>query len=80
MRCVVMSGYSQGAQVTHKAAAQVSDKTRVVAIVLFGDPQNGQAISGFASSKVKTFCASGRFLQSGREKMEGPWLMIACDY
>ncbi|KAJ7155239.1 cutinase [Mycena filopes] len=38
---IVLGGYSQGAQVTHKAALQISAAVtaRIAAVVLFGDPQ-----------------------------------------
>lgn len=40
---IVLSGYSQGAQVAHKAAQQIPTELYhfVGAIVLFGDPKNG---------------------------------------
>jgi cutinase len=45
---VVLSGFSQGAQVTHKAAKQLSTSQYkfVGAIVLFGDPNNGERSAG----------------------------------
>lgn len=43
---VVLSGFSQGAQVVHKAAKLLEKKywENVGAIVLFGDPKNGELI------------------------------------
>lgn len=43
---VVLSGFSQGAQVTHKAAALLPSSLYklVGAIVLFGDPDNGKLV------------------------------------
>ena len=39
---IVLSGFSQGAQVTHKAAQMIPElHAKVGAIVLFGDPNNG---------------------------------------
>jgi len=39
---IIWGGYSQGAQVTHKAAAKLSTGlySRIAGIVLFGDPYN----------------------------------------
>jgi cutinase len=56
---IVMGGYSQGAQVAHLAAAQLSKdvKDRVVAIIVFGDPDKGVAIPGIPSDRIHTVCA-----------------------
>ncbi|PFH47880.1 carbohydrate esterase family 5 protein [Amanita thiersii Skay4041] len=58
---IVMSGYSQGAQVTHLAAGQLSStvQNRVNAVVVFGDPDNGQAFPGGLNDREITFCANG---------------------
>ncbi|KAL9101771.1 MAG: hypothetical protein Q9163_003018 [Psora crenata] len=55
---IVLSGYSQGAQVVHLGEAKMSPETasRVAAVVLFGDPKKGQALQKIDKSKVKTFC------------------------
>ena len=55
---IVLSGYNQGAQVTHKAAALISSSlySKIKAIVLFGDPNNGDAFPGSLNDNVKTFC------------------------
>ncbi|KAL9126455.1 MAG: hypothetical protein Q9217_004493 [Psora testacea] len=55
---IVLSGYSQGAQVVHLGEAKISPETaaRVAAVVLFGDPKKGQALKNIDESKVKTFC------------------------
>jgi cutinase len=39
---IVWGGYSQGAQVTHKAASRLPSAyyTRIAGIMLFGDPDN----------------------------------------
>jgi len=57
---IVISGYSQGAQVTHLAAGRMTSaaRARVSAVVVFGDPDNGQAFPS-PISHVKTFCAAG---------------------
>ncbi|KAF8243167.1 cutinase [Wilcoxina mikolae CBS 423.85] len=55
---IVWGGYSQGAQVTHKAAARIPTAlhARIHAIVLFGDPYDGDAFPGALNSKVRTWC------------------------
>ncbi|KAF8867553.1 cutinase [Infundibulicybe gibba] len=56
---IVMSGYSQGAQVTHLAADKLSSATqdRVKAVVVFGDPDNNQGFPGVLDARSITFCA-----------------------
>ncbi|KAF9462695.1 cutinase [Collybia nuda] len=56
---IVISGYSQGAQVTHLAAGKLSStvQNRVNAAVVFGDPMKGRAFPGPISGRSKTFCA-----------------------
>ncbi|KIJ32011.1 carbohydrate esterase family 5 protein [Sphaerobolus stellatus SS14] len=58
---IVISGYSQGAQLVHKGAALLSSsvQSRVNAVVMFGDPDNGQALAGGLSNRSLTFCATG---------------------
>ncbi|EKM82449.1 hypothetical protein AGABI1DRAFT_117924 [Agaricus bisporus var. burnettii JB137-S8] len=58
---IVMSGYSQGAQVTHLAAEQLSSsvRERVNAVVVFGDPKNGDGFPGVLDDRSITFCAFG---------------------
>ncbi|KAI9743231.1 MAG: hypothetical protein M1818_003077 [Claussenomyces sp. TS43310] len=58
---VVMSGYSQGGQIVHRAAALLPSTTmsQVSAVVIFGDPDNGQPITGISSDKVKIICHAG---------------------
>jgi len=57
---IVAGGYSQGAQLVHKALGQLSGdiKRMVAAVVVFGDPNKGRAISGISSDKIYTNCAS----------------------
>lgn len=52
---IVLSGYSQGGFVVHKAASSLSP----AAAVIFGDPQNGQAVANVPAAKLKEFCAQG---------------------
>ncbi|KAH6679250.1 putative cutinase, partial [Halenospora varia] len=58
---LVASGYSQGGQIVHNAAALLPAATAawISKVVLFGDPYNGTAIKNVAASKVKTFCNVG---------------------
>ncbi|TVY34657.1 Cutinase [Lachnellula subtilissima] len=58
---LVASGYSQGGQIVHNAAAQLPAATAswISKVVVFGDPDNGTAIANVDPSKVKTFCNVG---------------------
>ncbi|KAI5787546.1 cutinase [Pyronema domesticum] len=64
---IVMSGFSQGAQVTHKAAYKLKPDLHkfVGAIVLFGDPFKGDAFPGTLNNNVKTFCHDGDLICIG---------------
>ncbi|KAL7274067.1 hypothetical protein RUND412_003051 [Rhizina undulata] len=64
---IVLSGFSQGAQVAHKAAAKISSSlySKVAAIVLFGDPDNGDPFPGTLNANVITFCADGDLICDG---------------
>ncbi|KAF8242629.1 alpha/beta-hydrolase [Wilcoxina mikolae CBS 423.85] len=55
---IVLGGFSQGAQVTHKAMARIAAtlSTKVAGIVLFGNPDNGQPFPGVLKKNVLTFC------------------------
>ena len=58
---IVVSGYSQGAQLVHNAALKTSsaNAAKVAAVVVFGDPKRGQALGSIAASKVLTICHDG---------------------
>ncbi|KAB5585776.1 cutinase [Coniochaeta sp. 2T2.1] len=58
---VVMSGYSQGGQLVHNAAAQLpaSVTANVTAAVIFGDPDNGDAVQGVSAERTKIICHVG---------------------
>jgi len=64
---IVLSGFSQGAQVTHKAAKLLSPSlhSRIGAIVLFGDPNKGKLFPDLLNRNVKTFCHEGDLICSG---------------
>ncbi|KAM3076828.1 hypothetical protein ACMFMG_003704 [Clarireedia jacksonii] len=55
---LLLSGYSQGAQLVHKATSSLPTTTtsKINSIVLFGDPKNGTAINGVDRKRVMTFC------------------------
>ncbi|KAA6407502.1 MAG: carbohydrate esterase family 5 [Lasallia pustulata] len=55
---IVLSGYSQGAQVVHLGVKQISAlvSSRVNAVVFFGDPDHGQALENISPSIVDSFC------------------------
>ncbi|KAF5374194.1 hypothetical protein D9758_004593 [Tetrapyrgos nigripes] len=58
---IISSGYSQGGQLVHNSAQQLSStvKSRINAVVIFGDPDNGEAVSGISSSRVDVICHIG---------------------
>ncbi|KAL2214515.1 cutinase [Sarocladium strictum] len=58
---IVISGYSQGAQLVHNAAGMLSSAVtnRVTAAVTFGDPKQRQAFGTIPSSRTRIFCRSG---------------------
>ncbi|KAH8659140.1 cutinase-domain-containing protein [Tricladium varicosporioides] len=55
---ILLSGYSQGAQVVHLATASLPPSTtsKIASVILFGDPKNGTALTGIDATKVMTFC------------------------
>lgn len=64
---MLIGGYSQGAQVVHRAGdlIPVAQRANVGAIVLFGDPRNGDAFPGTLNNNVKTFCNDGDLICDG---------------
>lgn len=57
---LALSGYSQGACVVHNAVqSQGLAASKVAAVVLFGDPFNGQSVGSVPASKVLEICAPG---------------------
>lgn len=58
---LVLSGYSQGAMVVHQALGGLSTGD-VSAVVVFGDPLNGQAWKNIDASKVLDVCGSSDFI------------------
>lgn len=55
---LILSGYSQGAQLVHKAANMFapSETSFVLAAILFGDPDNGKPVGQINPSRTKVFC------------------------
>lgn len=58
---LVVSGYSQGAQVAHNAANMIStaQTSFINSVVLFGDPDDGEAFGMVPPTKVSTDCHLG---------------------
>lgn len=59
---VVLSGYSQGAIVAHRAADELGSaimSKSVKAVVTFGDPVQHEPVSFIDVSRVKVFCHFG---------------------
>ncbi|RPB18955.1 cutinase-domain-containing protein [Terfezia boudieri ATCC MYA-4762] len=71
---VFLSGYSQGAQVTHKAAALIpaSQREIVAGIVVFGDPNEGDAFPGTLNNNVLSICYPGDLICRGLPVPIGP--------
>ncbi|TFK35878.1 cutinase [Crucibulum laeve] len=78
---IVMSGYSQGAQVTHLAAKQLSStvQSRVNAVVVFGDPDDNQGFPGVLNGRSITFCAQGDDICSGGQIINAAHLSYGSD-
>ncbi|QSZ35346.1 hypothetical protein DSL72_008216 [Monilinia vaccinii-corymbosi] len=64
---LVIGGYSQGAQLVHKGVKLLSAAVtaKIAAVVVFGDPDNGQAVGNVASSKVWSICHEYDIVCSG---------------
>lgn len=55
---LILGGYSQGAQLVHKATEMLTanETSFVVSAVLFGDPNDGKVVGRIDSSRTKVFC------------------------
>ncbi|EMD62191.1 hypothetical protein GGP41_002352 [Bipolaris sorokiniana] len=73
---LVMAGYSQGGQLVHNAAAMLSadDSAFVSSAVIFGDPDNGQAVGKVAAANTKVICATGDLICAGQAIILPPHL------
>ncbi|KAJ0123001.1 cutinase precursor [Diaporthe amygdali] len=60
---IVLSGYSQGGQLVHNAANLLASNQAVVnqvaAVLIYGDPDDGDPVGTIPSSKVKIICHEG---------------------
>ncbi|KAI8936092.1 hypothetical protein NX059_007591 [Plenodomus lindquistii] len=73
---LVMAGYSQGGQLVHNAADMLSaqDTAFVSSAVIFGDPDNGQAVGQVPAANTKVICARGDLICSGQSIILAPHL------
>ncbi|KAL1595867.1 hypothetical protein SLS60_009557 [Paraconiothyrium brasiliense] len=65
---LILGGYSQGAQLVHKAADMLTanETAFVMSAVLFGDPDNGKAVGQIEKSRTKVFCHDGDKICDGQ--------------
>jgi cutinase len=58
---LIASGYSQGGQLVHNAAAQLPAAVAqwISSAVIFGDPDNGTAVANVPASKTDVYCHVG---------------------
>ncbi|KAF9255227.1 cutA, cutinase A [Marasmius fiardii PR-910] len=58
---LVTSGYSQGGQLVHNSARMLSSSvaSRIAAAVIFGDPDDGEAVAGVPASRTDVICHNG---------------------
>ncbi|KAJ7643774.1 cutinase [Roridomyces roridus] len=58
---IITSGYSQGGQLVHNSAKQLSAAVlaRINAAVIFGDPDDGEAVQGVPAAKTDVICHVG---------------------
>ncbi|KAI9054449.1 hypothetical protein LZ554_001611 [Drepanopeziza brunnea f. sp. 'monogermtubi'] len=61
---VTISGWSQGAQLVHNAAEELTPETaaKVSSAITFGDPKNGEAFGQIPPSRTKIFCNEGDYI------------------
>ncbi|KAF5392797.1 hypothetical protein D9757_001038 [Collybiopsis confluens] len=78
---LVSSGYSQGGQLVHNSARLLSSavRSRINAVVIFGDPDDGQAVTGISSSKVDVICHIGDNICQGGDLVLPPHLTYQVD-
>lgn len=69
---LVVSGYSQGGQLVHKAASTLSASltAAISSVVIFGDPDNGTAVGNVPSSKVLIICHKSDLI------CDGTWIVL----
>lgn len=73
---IVVSGYSQGGQLVHNAAKilPADVMSRVAGAVIFGDPDDGQAVQGLSEAKTKVICHDGDLICAGTAAVLPPHL------
>ncbi|KAF2804185.1 cutinase precursor, partial [Mytilinidion resinicola] len=78
---VVMSGYSQGGQLVHNAAKQITaaQGAAVNSVVIFGDPDDGQAVANVNAANVDVICHSGDLICQGQDTVLLPHLTYSED-
>ncbi|KAF3909282.1 Cutinase [Dactylellina cionopaga] len=78
---IILAGYSQGAQLVHNAVSLMSQATanKVTAVVMFGDPDEGDALGKGLDAKSKTFCANGDLICLGQAIVLPPHLSYGSD-
>lgn len=78
---LVVSGYSQGAQVAHNAAKIITagQTDFINSVVLFGDPDLGQPFGNVPASKVATDCHLGDDICAGGNLILPPHLNYCLD-
>lgn len=77
----MVGGYSQGSLVVHNAVGNLDAATasKISAVVLFGDPKDGQALPSVDASKVLTVCHDGDNICAGGDIILLPHLTYAED-
>ncbi|KAF7332463.1 Carbohydrate esterase family 5 protein [Mycena kentingensis (nom. inval.)] len=73
---LVTVGYSQGGQLVHNSAKLLSPAVsqRIKAAVIFGDPDNGDAVSGVNAANTKIICHAGDNICKGGSLILTPHL------
>ncbi|KAL6709645.1 hypothetical protein ACN47E_001073 [Coniothyrium glycines] len=73
---LVIAGYSQGGQLVHNAAEMLSaqDSAFVSSAVIFGDPDNGDAVGQVPAANTKIICATGDLICAGQAIVLAPHL------
>ncbi|KIK61338.1 carbohydrate esterase family 5 protein, partial [Collybiopsis luxurians FD-317 M1] len=78
---IVSSGYSQGGQLVHNSAKLISSSVaaRINAVVIFGDPDDGQAVAQISASNVDVICHTGDDICEGGDIILEPHLTYGED-
>ncbi|KAH7077411.1 cutinase precursor [Paraphoma chrysanthemicola] len=78
---LVMAGYSQGGQLVHNAASMLSaqDAAFVNSAVIFGDPNNGDAVGNVAAADTMVVCHTGDLICAGQSVILAPHLTYGRD-